>query len=483
MLDGAARELRVALGRERSAAALTIMNPPNQSFATLPLANISRSGMFVLTDSSSGEMVEGAAVHFALHLDQVGEDVSGVGLVRWVQGDMGARHPAGFGLQVLEFHDQTEGRYLEFLESSLLSLKITDLMNQNALVVAPEAEVESVLRLMIENKADCVVIGDSEGGPLGTFSSADLPRIVARPAALKEGIGRHMTPGPLTLSADDEVEDAYAMMRGGRLMHIPVVDDGLVIGMLGTRDLLSYWAEYMDLQSKRLCRNYEQAMARIAHDLRTPIAVIQMTNSLLSTGEITPDEYVASGSPELLRDRCTMMMSLIDDILDHQAIKVGRVRLSLEVVDVAQLLHKIIRTFAPAAALKQIAINLTVTQELPKIMADPLRLEQVFNNLISNALKFSYEEESVEISVEIQNVQIAIMVSDHGPGIAANELSELFKEYAAISTRSTQGEKSIGLGLAIAKRLTDAHGGTIAVQSRINVGTTFTVFLPSQALQ
>ena len=483
MLDAAARELRVALGRERSAAALTITNPPNQSSAALRLANISRSGMFVLAGPASGEMVEGASVHFALHIDQVGEDVSGVGLVRWVRGDVGVRQPAGFGLQVIEFHDQTERRYLEFVESSLLSLTIADLMDQNALVVGPEVEVAEVLRLMIERRSECVVIGDSEGGPLGTFSSVDLPRIVARPAALKEGIGRHMTPGPLTLSVDDEVEDAYAIMRGGHLMHIPVVDDGLVIGMLGTRDLMRYWVEYMDLQFKRLCQNYEQAITRIAHDLRTPIAVIQMTNAMLTAGEVTPDEYMASGSPAILNDRCSMMMSLIDDILDSHAIKAGRVRLSLEVVDVEQLLHKIIRAFAPAAARKQVVVNLTVNQVLPKIMADPLRLEQVFNNLISNALKFSYEEESVEINIEFQHAQIAIMVSDHGSGIAANELSELFKEYAAISTRSTQGERSVGLGLAIAKRLTEAHGGTIAVQSRVNVGTTFTVLLPTQALQ
>ncbi len=478
------RELRVGLDRQRSAAAMTIMTMSQKPATTFRLANISRSGMFIEADGAGVRPAEGSALHFALHLDEHDEGVTGVGLVRWVRDrSLSIYRPAGFGLQVLEFHEQAERRYLEFLEACLLNLKITDLMDPNFASVGPDVAVSDVLKLMTARKSDCVVVADGGGAPLGIFSTADVPRLAGRLQVLKQGVGLHMNPALLTLSVESETEDAYSIMRNGTLMHIPVIDDGVVIGMLAARDLVRYWAEYMELQSKRLARNYERAMSMIAHDLRTPIGLIQMTNVMLTSGEVTPAEYMSSGFAEVVDDRCSMMMGLIDDILDVQRIKAGLVRLNRDHIDTEELVRKIIRAFMPAANAKRINLGLKIQSTLPKIKADPLRLEQVFNNLISNALKFSYEGASVEVNIATRHSQVEISVVDHGPGIAAHELNGLFQEYGNVSTQPTKGEKRTGLGLAIAKRLVEAHGGTISVQTKQGVGTTFTVLLPIDALQ
>lgn len=472
------RELRIALDRARSPVALEVVDDEQPTAATFRLANISRSGMF-LEAGAGVELEQGAQVQFNLHLEHEGKNVTGVARVRWARRqDRGPYRPRGFGVQVVEFHDNAERRYLEFLESCLLNLRITDLMEPDFACVLPDATVADAVHKMQERGSDCCVIDDADGAPLGVFTKADLGRICLTRTFREEPVGRHMTPGPHTLTSEHTIDDAYRLMRSGAVSHIPVTEDDLAVGLLSMRDLVRYWAEYMDLQAKRLTRNYDRAMSVIAHDLRTPIGLIQTINLMLTSGEITPTEYMALGFPEVLENSCEMMMGLIDDILDLQRIKVGGVRLDWQSVDLEELTRKVLKAFGPVAASKRLTFRLTVPAPVPRIKADPLRLEQVLNNLVSNALKFSFEGGSVVVGLRLLPSQVALWVSDNGPGISAADLQALFQEYCELTNRPTRGEKSTGLGLVITKRLVEAHGGEIEVESHPGLGTTFTVKLP-----
>ena len=483
-MDLEKRELRVALDRSRSPIALEVLGDERPARSTFRLANISRSGMFLEASAGDVDLTQGAQVHFSLHLDESDEEVTGVARVRWVRKkELGPYQPRGFGVQVVEFHENAEKRYLEFLESCLVNLRITDLMDPAFAHVPPDAAVGDAVRKMLERGSDACVIDDVEGSPLGLFTKHDVARICLSRTFLSDSVGRHMTPGPLSLTTEHPIDEAYRIMRNGAHTHVPVTEEGITVGLLSMRDLVRYWAESMDLQAKRLGRNYDRAMSVIAHDLRTPIGLIQTTNQMLTSGELSPAEYVASGLPEALESSCEMMMGLIDDILDLQRIKAGGVRLARQPVDLEELVRKVLRAFGPAASAKRLALRLAVPAPVPRIKADPLRLEQVLNNLVSNALKFTPEGGRVVVGLKPVHSQVALWVADNGPGIAAEDVKSLFKDYCELGNRPTRGEKSTGLGLAITKRLVEAHGGRIEVESHPGLGTTFTVVLPIGDIQ
>ncbi len=466
----------MSLDRAKSPVAFEVLDAARPSSRTFRIANISRSGMFIETPQDVA-VQRGASIHFALRLDK-DEEVTGVARVRWVRNSDGGPYlPKGLGVQVLEFHEQAEKRYLEFLEGCLLDLKITDLMDPTFPSLGPTDPIQKAVTEFRDKNADCIVVSDAYGKALGTFTKNELCAVLHLDDFLAQPVGSRMKPHPQVLSTDHDTEDAYRIMRQGGLSHIVIVEEELAVGLLSTRDLVRYWAEFMDLQARRLSRNYDRAISVIAHDLRTPIGLVQSTNQMLTSGELTPAEYLRSGLPEILENSCDMMMKLIDDILDVSRIKAGAVRLDFQSVDVGEVLSRCVKAFGPAAAAKNIAVKLVLQGALPRIKADPLRLEQILNNLISNALKFSPEGGRVAIGAKTLHSKIALWVTDQGPGIAAAELDGLFKDFSVLTNRPTKGEKSTGLGLAITKRLVEAHGGTVAVESTPGLGTTFTVSL------
>jgi signal transduction histidine kinase len=152
-------------------------------------------------------------------------------------------------------------------------------------------------------------------------------------------------------------------------------------------------------------------------------------------------------------------------------------------MDVEALVRRVAESFQPAFRGKAVHLALQFPTPLPKIKADPLRLEQVLNNLISNALKFSSANAHVVVGARPVHSKVVIWVMDSGPGIPADQLDRLFREFGGVTNKPTGGEKSVGLGLAITKRLVEAHGGTITVESELGKGTTFTVHLPIEDLQ
>jgi signal transduction histidine kinase len=111
-------------------------------------------------------------------------------------------------------------------------------------------------------------------------------------------------------------------------------------------------------------------------------------------------------------------------------------------------------------------------------MMDPDRINQVVNNLITNAVKFSYPNTVITLRARAEDNTVAISVQDQGQGIPAKDLGKMFTEFGRASVRPTAGEKSTGLGLAIVKRMVEAHGGRIWVESQVGVGSTFTFTLP-----
>jgi len=175
---------------------------------------------------------------------------------------------------------------------------------------------------------------------------------------------------------------------------------------------------------------------------------------------------------------CQTMLTLINDLLDIAAIEAGRLELQKKKVDIEQYLRETCESNSILAEAKKIRLVCAVEENLPPVLMDPNRINQVINNLITNAIKFSHPETQITVSAKKTDEGIVIAVTDQGQGIPASEIPKLFAAFSRTSVQATAGEKSTGLGLMIVKRLVEVHGGRVWVESVPGKGSTFALSLP-----
>ena len=233
-----------------------------------------------------------------------------------------------------------------------------------------------------------------------------------------------------------------------------------------------------NVELARLNEQKNQFIGMAAHDLRNPLSVILNFSQHMLRDESTPlapqqREFVA-----LIERNSKFMLNLIHDILSLSRIESGRLQLDLQPVDLAALVAANVNLNRVLAEKKKIRLVFKVGDELPPMRLDAAKIEQVMNNLISNALKFSYPDRTIEVNVARAADVARVAVKDEGQGIPAEELDKIFKPFEKTSVKSTGGEQSTGLGLAIASRIVEGHGGHIEVESESGHGSTFTVTLP-----
>ena len=216
-----------------------------------------------------------------------------------------------------------------------------------------------------------------------------------------------------------------------------------------------------------------------AHDLRNPIGVVQgyaklMVNGLL--GEITQKQRAALANVDT---SCETMLGLINDFLDISAIESGKLTLNIKQVDLKSYLTSCHEANALLAHGKDITLLLASAPDLPStIRIDPDRMNQVLGNLIGNAIKYSYPGTTTILRTELAEGKIRFLVIDRGQGIPPEDIPKLFQDFGKVSVRPTGGEKSTGLGLAICRRIVEAHKGRIWCESEVGKGSTFIVAIP-----
>jgi signal transduction histidine kinase len=171
------------------------------------------------------------------------------------------------------------------------------------------------------------------------------------------------------------------------------------------------------------------------------------------------------------------MSILLDGLLDITQIEAGTLNLDLKPIDLSQFLSEAVKHQTMIATPKGTQVRLEPTPA-SEVMADPVRLRQVIDNLISNAVKYSPPGSTVRINVQRSPSGWRINVQDEGPGITEKDRKRLFQDFSRLSARPTGSEKSVGLGLAISRNVVKAHGGQIGVDSEPGQGATFWFTLP-----
>ena len=232
----------------------------------------------------------------------------------------------------------------------------------------------------------------------------------------------------------------------------------------------------VDLQKLDQLKNQFLGMA--AHDLRSPLVTVDMYCSFLM------DELADRLSDEekeylsIIRSSSTYMLDLVNDLLDIARIESGKLQLVTDEGDIHELVLRVIKLNRAPASRKKLDILLQADDELPLLCFDSLRIEQVMHNLLNNAIKFSYPESRITVKIHKTHDAVLLSVQDEGTGIAEEEKQRLFDMFEHAKVRGTAGEKSTGLGLAIAQKIVLAHGGKIWVESEKGRGTTLFFTLP-----
>jgi signal transduction histidine kinase len=233
-----------------------------------------------------------------------------------------------------------------------------------------------------------------------------------------------------------------------------------------------------NIQLDQLNNLKNQFLGMAAHDLRNPISSIMMFSQFV----LESDDYTISDELrkilEVINTSSEFMLKLLEELLDVVKIESGKLQLNFEKVQPETFLKKNIEINALLGSKKEIKLVLNIPQPLPEIAIDPIKIEQVLNNLISNAIKYSNKNTTVTINAFSTGHYLLISVQDEGQGIPENELEKVFVPFSKISVRGTAGEKSTGLGLSIVKRIVTGHLGRIWVESEVGKGTAFYFTLP-----
>ncbi len=233
-------------------------------------------------------------------------------------------------------------------------------------------------------------------------------------------------------------------------------------------------------ESRQVDRLKSEFLANMSHELRTPLnSIIGYIQLLLMDleGEVPEESFEDMQS---IDTNSKHLLNLINDILDLAKIEAGRVELHLEEMDVAALLDTVKSNNAGLFIDSPLSFEVSAEEGLPRISADAVRINQILNNLISNAFKFT-EAGGVTIRAYRDNNDVCIAVEDTGIGIAEKDLDTVFERFRQVDGSFSRRAEGTGLGLSITRLLVDMHKGKLTVRSKLGEGSTFTVHLPAVA--
>jgi len=234
----------------------------------------------------------------------------------------------------------------------------------------------------------------------------------------------------------------------------------------------------MDLERLNELKNQFLGMA--AHDLRTALWTIQLYGQFLleETHDVLTEEQ--RGFLDTIIHSSEDTKKIVEDYLDVATIESGKLKLELKATDLIGLVRHNLDLNCALASRKRINLELAY-EDLPELMIDASRIDQVLNNLINNSIKFSPQQTKIGVDVRQAGDEAIIRVTDEGVGIPEDFLSRVFEPFEGERTRGTEEEKGSGLGLAIVRRIVQEHGGRVWAESKVGEGSSFFVALPLPA--
>ncbi|MBI2001670.1 MAG: response regulator [candidate division NC10 bacterium] len=337
-------------------------------------------------------------------------------------------------------------------------------------------EVDGRQRVLYVNPAGLAILSRPEleliGTPLTDILTAD------HRTTLQEAVAR-------LRASPDKTGDAVSLRYRDRVLRIAFAwilpddpDSGFFMIMQDITDLARKIEELSTLNARlqELERLRSEFLAMVSHDLHTPLTAIKGSMEvLLHEGVGIELSRELLGIAQKNTDRLFRMVS---DILDLARIEAGRFEIRREPFDVVVGLRGTIDRLRRLAQDRQISLTLQAGDGLPLVPADSLRMDQVFTNLLSNAMKFTPRSGQIGVTVQELPAELLVQIQDSGMGIPAEHLDRIFERFYRVPLPAEEKVEGTGLGLSICKAIVEEHGGRIWVESAVGKGSTFSFTLP-----
>jgi signal transduction histidine kinase len=226
-------------------------------------------------------------------------------------------------------------------------------------------------------------------------------------------------------------------------------------------------------------RAKSQFLANMSHELRTPLNAVIGFSEIIKTemfGPVQNERY--RGYAGNIFDSGTHLLGLINEVLDMSKLESGQLELHEEEIDLRAAIETCMHFVEPQAEHAKVKLVVSLDRDLPLVRVDDRRLRQILINLIANAVKFTPEDGQVRVAGFRSHGGVAIEVSDTGIGMSVEEIPKAMEPFGQIDSKLSRRYAGTGLGLPIAKHLIDLHGGTLSIESQVNIGTTIGILLP-----
>ena len=263
---------------------------------------------------------------------------------------------------------------------------------------------------------------------------------------------------------------AHAVSQGDLSARVPVQ---------ARKDDLSALSDHFNHMADELERadsDRRNMLADITHELRTPLTILRGRLEGILDGVYPADE--AHIAPAL--EETYLLERLVEDLRLLALAEANQLRFELKSVRLDELCETILGLFSAQAAEKNVQLNLKAEADLPEVLVDPQRFQQVVGNLIDNALRYTPEGSSIDLAIQGHNKSVILSVADSGPGIPKDELPHVFDRFWRSEKSRTRSTGGAGLGLSIARRLVEAQGGKISVHNREPRGFEVQICLPAK---
>lgn len=265
-----------------------------------------------------------------------------------------------------------------------------------------------------------------------------------------------------------------------RLQATPAVNEqNEVFGemILFVKDAAYFEQKQLTEELKELNKKKNQFLGMAAHDLRNPLHIIKGFTSLFLNIEKDSLKPEHLSMLELIDKNCKQMLTIVNDLVDISAIAEGKIDLNKQLTNIKELLDTNNYFANIMASKKNIIIEVNIQNDIPQINIDKDRITQVIENLLTNAVKFSHPQTTINLKAFQDNNYLNFSIKDQGKGIPKEDLELIFKPFET-PVKPTGKEKSTGLGLVIVKNIIDLHQGKIVVYSEPGKGTEFIIKLP-----
>lgn len=273
---------------------------------------------------------------------------------------------------------------------------------------------------------------------------------------------------------ESETESLKEIQLQGRsyvMLMTPLYDGSYVRGAVAViRDMT---------EERTLDKLRKDFIANVSHELRTPIAMLQGYSEAI-VDDVAESKEEKNELAAIIHDESLRLSRLVNELLDLARMEAGHIELRIESLEIETYVQRITKKFQGLADENKIELRLSMHLSEAKAIFDADRIEQVITNLLDNAIRHTNEEGYVQITIDANESEFQVTISDSGSGIPDEDLPFVFERfYKADKSRTRNKEKmGTGLGLAIAKNIIDAHHGTIRVKSKLQQGTTFTFHIP-----